>query len=181
MVSRLSARLEGRGLAAQIIELDAPYDRSIAKLRHVERPGLSFRIELPSPLAHKNDLFRVLKSKLEHSVLQAPVTGLSVTARSLTHAPKMQLCLGTDSALQTDPRAMAILLAELSAEIGPENVGVIELSPVHRPEARTRLVPLSLSSKSPPDKPSPRASHQDEWAPPLMSNFPPDFFENPFH
>src|SRR5262249_11105427 len=70
LVERLSARLEGRGEAAQSIELFAPYDRSIAKLRKIPssdgaRPGLFFRIELPSPLAKKSDFFRVLKSKLE--------------------------------------------------------------------------------------------------------------------
>jgi protein ImuB len=37
---------------------------------------------------------------------------------------------------------MAVLLAELSTEIGRENVGVLELDPVHRPEARTHLVSL---------------------------------------
>jgi protein ImuB len=152
MVSRLSARLEGRGEAAQSLELFSPYDSSIAKLRGIEgdpKPGLSFRIDLPSPLAHKNDLFRVLKSKLEHSELGAPVTGLTVSAALLTHAPKMQLCLGGDATTQIDPRAMAILLAELSAEMGPENLGVLELAPVHRPEARTHLVPIEDMSASP--------------------------------
>jgi protein ImuB len=44
--------------------------------------------------------------------------------------------------MQVDPRSMAVLLAEVSAEIGAQNVGVLELVPVHRPEARTKLVPL---------------------------------------
>jgi protein ImuB len=153
LAARLSARLEGRGEAARAIELFAPYDRSIAELRKIPSrdgacPGLFFRIELPSPLAKKSDFFRVLKSKLEKVTLGAPVVGLSITAHMLTRAPRVQLFIGGDATIQNDPGAMAVLLAELSAEIGRENVGVLELDPVHRPEARTHLVPLDEFSPS---------------------------------
>ena len=40
---------------------------------------------------------------------------------------------------------MAILLAELSAEIGADNVGVFQLAAVHRPEAKTQLVALQAA------------------------------------
>jgi protein ImuB len=147
LVGRLSARLEGRGEASQSIELWAPYDRSIAKLRNVPpseqgEAGLYFRIELPSPLFKKSDFFRVLKSKLEQTTLAAPVTRLSITARMLTRAPRLQLWMGTETTIQHDPGAMAVLLAELSAEIGPDNVGVLAIDPVHRPEGRTHLVAI---------------------------------------
>jgi len=105
-------------------------------------PGLFFRIDLPSPLAHSSDLFRVLKSKLEHSQLGAPVTGLVISVSQLVRAPKMQLSLDGEASEEVDPRKVAVLLAELSAEIGQDNVGVLELVPVHRPETRTKLVPL---------------------------------------
>jgi protein ImuB len=159
LVSRLSARLEGRGEAAQNVELFAPYDQSIAKLRRVQArdenpPGLFFRIELPSPLARKSDIFRVLKSKLENVTLDAPVTALSITAQMLTRAPRSQLWIGGDATIQNDPGALAVLLAELSAEIGQENVGVLELDPVHRPEARTRLVSLDEISPSRRNEPA---------------------------
>jgi hypothetical protein len=169
LVARLSARLEGRGEAAQAVELFAPYDRSIAKLRHIAapegaHPGLFFRIDLPSPLARRSDFFRVLKSKLEKVTLGAPVTGLTVTAHMLTRAPRVQLFIGGDATIQNDPGAMAVLLAELSAEIGRENVGVLELDPVHRPEARTHLVPLDeLSSSSKSDADTERAASDVEF------------------
>jgi protein ImuB len=158
--SRLSARLEGRGEAARALELFAPYDRSIAELRrvtsvHEGRAGIHFRIDLPTPLAHKTELYRVLKSKLERTVLGAPVLGLSITASLLTEAPKTQLLLNGDPAIDADPRSMAVLLAELSSEIGPDNVGVLELSCVHRPEARTVLAPIddvSSFRKRPPPR-----------------------------
>jgi protein ImuB len=145
--SRLSARLEGRGEAARALELFAPYDRSIAELRrvtsvHEGRPGIFFHIDLPTPLAHKNELYRVFKSKLERVVLGAPVLGLSIRASLLTEAPKTQLLLSGDPAIDADPRSMAVLLAELSSEIGAGNVGVLELADVHRPEARTVLAPI---------------------------------------
>jgi hypothetical protein len=152
LASRLSARLEGRGEAARVLELFAPYDRSIAKLRNVAsadaRPGVFFRIELPTPLGHKNEIYRVFKSRIERTTLEAPVLGLSITAALLTEAPKSQLLLSGDPAIDSDPRTMAVLLAELSSEIGPDNVGVLEVALVHRPEARTLLVPLHDVSPS---------------------------------
>jgi protein ImuB len=157
MVARLSARLEGRGEAAHGIELFAPYDASVAKLRGIDterEPGLYFRIDLPSALANKSDLFRVLKSKLEHSQLGAPVIGLVITVAELVRAPKMQLSLDGDATEQVDPRKVAVLLAELSAEIGQDNVGVLEIVPVHRPETRTKLVPFSVVSSHPARSPS---------------------------
>ena len=174
LVARLSARLEGRGEAAQTIELFAPYDRTIAELRQVAArdgtaPGLFFRIELPSPLAKKSDLFRVLKSKLENAVLRAPVTGLSLTASMLTRAPRMQLWMGGESTIQNDPGAMAVLLAELSAEIGRENVGVLEIDPSHRPEARTRLVPLERIRPSVSVDSAVRAASDVEYPTRLLS------------
>src|SRR5258708_9670209 len=54
----------------------------------------------------------------------------------------MQLSLDGDANEQVDPRKVAVLLAELSAEIGQDNVGVFEIVPVHRPETRTKLIPL---------------------------------------
>jgi protein ImuB len=142
LVSLLSARLEGRGEAAQAVELFAPFDRSIARARGVSHEGLAFRVDLPVALAHAPDLFRVLKTKLDHAMLAAPVTGLSVTASLLTRASRVQLSLDESLTTRADPRQMAVFLAEVSAEIGPENVGVLEVLPVHRPEARTRLLPL---------------------------------------
>jgi len=166
LTSRLSARLEGRGEAAQAIEFFAPYDRSIAKLRDVPLdplPGLFFRIDLPSPLSHKTDLFRVLKSKLERAELAAPVLGLSITAALLTVAPKRQLLLGGDPAIDSDPRSMAVLLAELSSEVGADNVGVLELRGVHRPEARTQLVALDDISSSKKSKPAESVASDAEF------------------
>jgi protein ImuB len=142
LVSLLAARLEGRGEAAQALELFAPYDRSIARVRGVSAKGLALRVELPAALSHGPDLFRVLKTKLDRATLAAPVTGLSIAAALLTRATRVQLSLDDNQTTRADPRSMAVFLAEVSAEIGAENVGVLEVLPVHRPEARTKLAPL---------------------------------------
>jgi protein ImuB len=150
LTSRLSARLRGRGEAAQSLELWAPYDVSIAALRgvarggedHPLRAGLCFRIDLPSPLAGAEDLFRVFKSKLEHARIEAPARALSIQARTLTAATAVQLSLRGEETIDADPRALAILLAELSADIGAHQLGVLEIAPVHRPEGRTKLAPI---------------------------------------
>jgi protein ImuB len=166
--ARLSARLEGRGEAARLVELFAPYDRSIAKLRNVPSqrgaaPGLFFRIELPAPLAKKSDFFRVFKGKLERTTLAAPVVGLSITALMLTRAPRMQLFMGGDATIQNDPGQMAVLLAELSAEIGQQNVGVLETDPGHRPETRTKLVSLDELSPAKRDAVLPSSASDVEF------------------
>src|SRR5262249_51062779 len=138
---------------ARALELFAPYDRVIAELRGIPssnevRPGILFRIDLPTPLAHKAELYRVLKCKLERATLEAPVLGMTLTAALLTESRKTQLLLGGDPDIDADPRSMAVLLAELSSEIGTDNVGVLELCGVHRPEARTLLVPTGDVSPS---------------------------------
>lgn len=139
LVARLSARLEGRGEATGSLELRARYDASIAKLRGVAETELVARVELPSPLSHEGDLFRVTKAKLDTLVLEAPVKALSVAATQVTRAPRVQLDLGRD--VSVPPDALPVLLAELSAELGPSRLGVLSLVASHRPEARTRLVP----------------------------------------
>lgn len=144
LVARLSARLDGRGEATGSLELRARYDASIAKLRGVAVPELVARIELPAPLSHEADLFRATKAKLDTLVLEAPVKTLSVAAVQVTRAPRVQLDLGRDAAVSPD--ALPVLLAELSAELGPSRLGVLSPIAAHRPEARAKLVPADARS-----------------------------------
>ncbi len=140
LTTRMGVRLEARGEAAQVIECWAPYDAAFANHAGLVEPAVAFRVELPSPLAHEQDLFRVYKSKLERHTLLAPVTGLSITASSLVPRSSTQLELGGDISVGADPRALPLLLAELSAQIGDDKVGVFEVREVHKPEAKSVLV-----------------------------------------
>lgn len=139
LIARLSARLEGRGEAAGVLEVGARYDASIAELRGVTRAEKTARVELPAPLSREADLFRVLKAKLETWKLEAPVTRLSLAAALVVRAPRVQLDLSRD--VSVSPDAWPVLLAELSAELGQGGFGLLALVPTHRPEAKTALVP----------------------------------------
>jgi protein ImuB len=155
MLARLSARLQARGEACTRIELTIAHDPSIARLRRAndrerrdDATVTSLVIEVPSPLAREADLFRPLKTKLEATELFAPAVGLRVALPSIVRAPRVQHDLSRSIALSPD--ALPSLLAELSAELGPERVGVLDVCDAHRPEARSALHPLSHGSRSRP-------------------------------
>jgi protein ImuB len=146
--SRLSARLEARGEACTRLDVDLPYDVSIAKRALAERgePATEealherFHVDLPAPLSSGADLFRVLRTRLERTTLFAPITGVRLTVSEIARARRAQLDFARDT--QADPNSLPALLAELSAEIGPERVGVLATADAIRPEARSRLVPI---------------------------------------
>lgn len=152
MTSRLGARLAARGEACARLEVMIPYDRSIARLRRAslrraagEGDGdlcLRLPVDLPAPLAEPSDLLRALRAKLERAELVAPAVGLRLVLSQITDARCVQLDLSRDVAV--DPDRLPALLAELSAEIGAERVGVLEIVDAHRPEARSRLAPAAL-------------------------------------
>ena len=144
---RLSARLEGRGQAAQELRLTIHHDRSIAALASsAGETSLSFK--LASPLFHAEDLERVLRPRLQKQTLIAPTLGLSLQATSVTEARFCQLGLllgescRRSGEMATDPRSLAVLVAELTADIGSESVGVLALQDSHLPEKNSALLPF---------------------------------------
>lgn len=165
MTSRIGSRLTGRGEACTRLEIMVVYDRSIARLRAKERgaPGgeafeLRARIDLPAPLSEPADLLRALRAKLEKITLQSPAKGLCLIASRIVRARRVQMDLSRDVAV--DPDRLPVLLAELSAEIGAERVGVLEMRDAHRPEARSVLVPVEVAAKA--RKPAPVLSESAE-------------------
>lgn len=142
MTSRVAARLDARGEACLELLITIPYDRSIARLKAPgsEEIQLSLRIELPAPLASAADLLRALKAKLERVELFAPATAIRLEVAQIVEAPKIQIDLSRDKAVRPD--ALPSLLAELSADIGADRVGVLDIVDAHKPEARSRLVPV---------------------------------------
>ncbi|MDC0683278.1 Y-family DNA polymerase [Sorangium atrum] len=157
MTSRIASRLAARGEACGRLNVAIAYDRSIARLRLGEReddgaaaalleddgrgPSLRFHVDMPVPLSDAGDLLRPLKAKLERIELAAPAVGVHVIASRIARARRVQLDLSRDRSV--DPDSLPALLAELSAEIGQERVGILEIADAHRPEARSRLVPAS--------------------------------------
>jgi protein ImuB len=172
--ARLGARLEGRGQAAQELLLTIRYDRAIAALR--SRGGASLTegavtrsavteshrnsspresgslesLEIPfrlaSPLAHAEDLERIVRSRLQRETLSAPSIGVRLQVTVITEAQQWQQSLDVDAglgaALSADPRTLAVLMAELSADIGEAAVGMLEAHESHLLEKSSCFVPL---------------------------------------
>jgi protein ImuB len=154
MTSRVATRLAARGEACTRLEVSLQLDQSVAALRLAERGedvnpddgeiGLGFHVDLPAPLSDEADLLRALRAKLERTDLFAPAVGLKLTVPQIVEARRVQIDLGQRRAV--DPDRLPALLAELSADIGAERVGVLSVLDAHRPEARSRLRPLSVGS-----------------------------------
>lgn len=155
LAARLSARLAGRGEAAQRLSLRIAHDRSIARLSGVpEVTVLDF--ELASPLWREAELVRVVASRLERQRLGAPSLGLVLSAPAVIRAMGRQLDLSrvmagvTADALGLE--SLPVLLAELTADLGKGRVGVLEPVDAHRLEAQTQLAPAL-----PPERVTPRS------------------------
>jgi protein ImuB len=147
LLARLCARLEGRGEAARGLQIVLEHDVAVAKLRgKAER--LTIQIDFPLPLFSLADLFRIIKSKFERVHLEAPVEGMSISVTSIARARRTQLVLGCSASAASDPRALSVVVAELSVEVGSGNVGLLGVVPVHRPEAQTSLTALHAGRAS---------------------------------
>jgi protein ImuB len=69
----------------------------------------------------------------------------------IARARRVQLDLSRNRA--ASPDALPALLAELSAEIGADRLGVLEAVDAHRPEQRSRLVPVDRARRAPSAEP----------------------------
>jgi protein ImuB len=148
LAARLGARLGGRGEAAQALRLVLLHDHSIAGLRGIASE-LELKFELASPLWREEEIRRVVASRLERLTLQAPCVGLRLEAPSLTERASRQLDLSRVAAGLTatcrGAEALPVVLAELVADVGKAQVGVLALCDAHRPEQRSKLGPATRS------------------------------------
>ena len=161
MVSRAALRLLSRGEACTRLEVELPLDRAIARLRLAGRASadgslgvtaesvandeaIRFHVDLPAPLATEADLLRAVRARLERTELFAPAVGVRLRLAQIVPAPRVQLDLSRERA--ADPDSLPALLAELSAEIGADRVGLLAIEDAHRPEGQSRLVPVTLGT-----------------------------------
>lgn len=143
LVARVSARLAGRGEAAQKLVLVVEHERATARHQGVPyEKELVF--DLASPLWRPEEMQRVIVSRLERLRLEAPSLGLRLEVPAIIRALGRQLDLSRVSGGVTGQRgleSLPVVLAELAADIGRERLGVLALADAHRPEKQSELVP----------------------------------------
>jgi protein ImuB len=155
LVARLSGRLSGRGEAAQSVVLTLEHDRSVARLRGADLVK-KLHFDLASPLWREVELRRVLSSRLERLELSAPVIGLTLEVPSITPALGRQLDLsrmmtGASTSGQ-GAESLPVVLAELVADVGKQQVGVLRLVDAHRPEKKSRLAAAPRRAQTRPKR-----------------------------
>jgi protein ImuB len=147
LVSRVSARLTGRGEAAHSLVLSIVHDPAIARF-HGEKPEQVLRFKLAAPVHRADEMRRILSARLSRAKLGAPSLGMRLSVPKLLPAVARQLELSqvfagvTLGASAEDE--ISVLMAELAAEIGDEQVGTLKLLDSHRPEAKSKLSAASV-------------------------------------
>jgi protein ImuB len=126
------------------------HDRGIARLRQASTETV-LRFELAAPMWRPEELFRVVSSRLGRTELSAPTVGLRLEARVITRALALQLDLsryasGLGGNSARGPETLPVLLAELLSDLGRDRVGVLRVEGSHRPEKKSRLVPVTKAS-----------------------------------
>jgi hypothetical protein len=105
------------------------------------RHRVALSIVLPSPIARAPDLLAVVRVRLERCLLAAPVLAVTLRASELACAPTRTLDL-----FAPEPKAdcaLPRLVAELVAQLGEGQVGMLTLVDTWLPADRTRLVPYT--------------------------------------
>lgn len=145
LVSRLAARLLGRGQAIDRLRLELALDRGLAAQAGVPALVVS-ELALPAPLWREEELRRLVEGRLAQLTLPAPTRGLALRAARPVPAPARQLAFSRLLAGGVDDEQLPGLLAELSSELGRGRVGVLQLRDGFRPEQTSALVAPKLTS-----------------------------------
>lgn len=157
LADRLASRLEGRGQAAQELLLTIQYDRSITALQSAATgkeiaASHDMSIELATPLVHAEDIERIVRARLQREVLAAPAVGLCLRATLVTRAQSHQLglssALGLGADVSPEARKIAVLVAELAADVGNDAVGMLAMGDSHLLEKSSWLAPVGFAANS---------------------------------
>jgi protein ImuB len=181
LAARVSARLCSRGEAAELLEVTLQHDPVIARFRGVPQVTL-LSFKLAAPLHREAELRRIIAARLERLKLAAPTVGMKLSVPRL--APIVQRQLSLSELLSGDTSGgeedLPLVLAELGADIGEEQLGVLSLVDAHRPEAQCVLGPALPEGAAPPRRKAkrrearvttPRSSLR-KTEPPIWSKLP---------
>lgn len=114
------------------------------------------RLKFSAPTADQERFERVLRERLEHTVLAAPVDALRLTAAQISALPGRNQTLFPDAGNAQE--AIDALLERLAARLGERQVYRLAVRDDHRPECATRRV-APLAAPAPqcvPDQAKPR-------------------------
>jgi protein ImuB len=150
LTTQVAARLRGRGLSAQSLELTLRHDPITARFRGKESSS-SFVVQLAAPLSRAEDLWRVLAARVQKIQVEVPNVGVALTVLNVeeTKQRQLDLAVGFSKLDAADPERMAVLFSELASDIGADNFGTLRLANTHKPEKVTLLCPVGeVSSKT---------------------------------
>ncbi len=181
LAARISARLCARGEAAEVLDVTLLHDGVIARFRGVPTQTV-LHFKLSQPLHREAELRRIVASRLERLKLAAPSVGMKLTVPRLAPSVARQLSLSELMAGDTTSgeEDLPLVLAELSADIGEEQVGVLSLIDAHRPEAQSALAAALPAQSGQPKRKRGRAesarvspkSSLRKTEPPIWSRLP---------
>ena len=173
LVARLSARLAGRGMAACECSLVLLREKAMARIRE-QSPELRLTLRFAVPLWREDEISRVLRVKLEQQQRVGLLCGVRLEVSNLAAALGRQLdfsCVAAGLSVGNGvDEVLPILIAELSADVGANCVGVLRLFDAHRPELKSALRPLgprelSSSTSTPPVRGRKAVPYSDLRAP----------------
>lgn len=169
LTTRVAARLRGRGLAAQTLELTLKHDAAIARFRGKETASRHV-VQLVAPLARAEDLWRVLTAKILKIQVEVPNVGVSLRVLQVeeTKQRQLDLAVGFSKLDAADPERLAVLFSELASDIGAQNFGTLRLANTHKPEKVTLLSPVSGTQTS--RRGNQRKSRRKDSPPSAMEN-----------
>lgn len=150
LTTQIALRLRGRAMAAQSVALTLKHDPAIARFRGRASHTRQI-IQLVSPLARAEDLWRVLATRIDKIQVDVPNVGVALEVLSVEESKQRQLDLavGFSKLDAADPERMAVLFSELASDIGAENFGTLRLANTHKPERMSLLCSVMTSQEKP--------------------------------
>ncbi len=146
--ARMSRRLQGRGLAAQRLRITLHSDPAFCRFHNLE-PVTTSELDLLAPLYQAADIWSVACARLEQTKLSAPCVGVTLTVPALCLPISHQLPLTSAfTKLKAGAAELSVLFGELTADIGAECFGKLQLVDTYCPEKQSQLVPFLETATS---------------------------------
>ncbi|MEO8877427.1 MAG: DNA polymerase Y family protein, partial [Polyangiaceae bacterium] len=148
--ARMAVRLEGRALGATELELTFELDDAARNRAKNKRSRVVRAVTLAAPIRSEPDLMAVLRTRIEaaerrRETFEAPILAVELAVTKLARMESRELDLLSRET--SGARAFPLLVAELSADLGKEQVGLLALQNTHRDPERARLVPVGEKRK----------------------------------